>query len=124
MKLRASTKNLNDRLAICNKCKHFRKSVNQCKKCGCFMQIKARIAFTKCPIDKWDRETNITKDQLSILKRVFEEIEGDRVTHDQNRNLTNIYNDIFGMNKKVTGCASCVKQTVNDLKEVYEAYKD
>ena len=88
------------------------------------MQIKARIAFTKCPIDKWDRETDITKDQLSILKRVFDEIEGDRVTHDQNRNLTNIYNDIFGMNKKVTGCASCVKQTVNDLKAVYEAYKD
>ena len=88
------------------------------------MQIKARIAFTKCPIDKWDRETNITKDQLSILKRVFEGIEGDRVTHDQNRNLTNIYNDIFGMNKKVTGCASCVKQTVEDLTAVYEAYKD
>jgi len=38
--------------------------------------------------------------------------------------LTNIYNDIFGMNKKVTGCASCVKQTVEDLKAVYEAYKD
>ena len=55
---------------------------------------------------------------------MFEEIEGDRVTHDQNRNLTNIYNDIFGMNKKVTGCASCVKQTVKDLKAVYEAYKD
>ena len=123
MKLRATTKNLKTRLEICNKCKFFRKSVNQCKKCGCFMQIKARIAFTRCPIGKWEREKEITKDQLSILHRIFKGMEAGRVTHDQNINLTNIYNSIFGMNKKVTGCASCVKETIEELKQVYDAYE-
>jgi len=124
MKLQASTKNLNDRLTICKKCKHFRKSTQQCKKCGCFMQIKARIAFTKCPIDKWDRETEITSAQLSILRRIFKGIRSDRVDHQENINLTNIYNEIFGMNKKVTSCGSCVKQTVEELRQIYEAYEE
>lgn len=124
MKLKASTKNLNNRLAICNKCKHFRKSLNQCKKCGCFMQVKARIAFTKCPIDKWGRETEISKDQLSILRRVFENVGKEQVTHDQNINLTSLYNEIFGMNKKVTTCGSCVKEIIRDLKEIVKAYED
>ena len=124
MKLTTSTRNLNDRLAICKKCKHFRKSTNQCKKCGCFMQLKARIAFTKCPIDKWDREKDITNDQLSILRRIFKDLKNDKVTHQENVNLTNIYNDIFGMNKKITGCGSCVKLTVEELKQVYEAYEE
>jgi len=87
------------------------------------MQIKARIAFTKCPIDKWDREKEITADQLSILRRLFSQINGDSLTHDQNVNVTNLYNDIFGMRKSVTTCGSCVKQTINDLKTVYEAYE-
>lgn len=87
------------------------------------MQIKARIAFTKCPIDKWDREKEITKDQLSILRRLFEQLSNNRLTQDQNVNLTNIYNDIFGMRKSVTTCSSCVKQIIDDLKKVYEAYE-
>lgn len=122
MKLQTSTRNLNNRLTICKKCKHFRKSTQQCKKCGCFMQVKARIAFTKCPIGKWDREKNITKDQLSILRRLFKGLGRDKVNHQENVNLTNIYNEIFGMNKKVTSCGSCVKQTVEELRKVYEAY--
>jgi len=87
------------------------------------MQIKARIAFTRCPIGKWEREKEITKDQLSILHRIFKGMEAGRVTHEQNVNLTNIYNSIFGMNKKVTGCASCVKETIEELKQVYDAYE-
>lgn len=123
MKLTTSSKNLKDRLDICNKCKHFRKSINQCKKCGCLMQIKARIAFTKCPIGKWKREKEITKHQLSILRRLFGQLNGSSVTHDQNVNVTNLYNEIFGMTKNVTTCGSCVKQTIDDLKVVYEAYE-
>ena len=123
MKLRTSTRNLQDRLETCKKCKHFRKSVSQCKKCGCFMKIKAAIAFTRCPIGKWEREHEITQDQLSILRRIFNDISGTRVNKEQNVGLTNLYNEIFGMKKSVSSCGSCVKQLVDDLKKVLEGYE-
>jgi len=122
MKLKTSNRTYNERMSICKACKHFRKSVSQCKKCGCFMKIKGAIAFTRCPIDKWGRERDLTSDQLSILKRLLKQIGGDKVKHEQNVGLTNLYNEIFGMNKKVSSCGTCVKQLINDLKEVLNAY--
>jgi len=122
MKLKTSNRTYNERMSICKACKHFRKSVSQCKKCGCFMKIKGAIAFTRCPIDKWGRERDLTNDQLSILKRLLKQIGGDKVKHEQNVGLTNLYNEIFGMNKKVSSCGTCVKQLINDLKEVLNAY--
>jgi len=122
MRLKASNRTYNERMSICKACKHFRKSISQCKKCGCFMKIKGAIAFTRCPIGKWEREKDLTTDQLSILRRLMNQIGSDKVNHEQNVGLTNLYNEIFGMNKKVTSCGSCVKQTVNDLKEVLNAY--
>ena len=124
MKLKTSTRNYQDRLSICNKCDHFRKSIKQCKKCGCFMKIKAAIAFTRCPIGKWDREHEITQDQLSILRRILNDINGTTVSKDQNVGLTNLYNEIFGMKKSVSSCGSCVKQLVKDLKQILESYED
>ena len=41
------------RLTICAGCEHLRQSIDQCKLCGCFMQIKTRIAAAKCPAGKW-----------------------------------------------------------------------
>ena len=41
------------RLEICNGCEFLRKATTQCKKCGCFMKLKATIEKAKCPIDKW-----------------------------------------------------------------------
>jgi hypothetical protein len=88
------------------------------------MKIKGAIAFTRCPIDKWGRERDLTSDQLSILKRLLKQIGGDKVKHEQNVGLTNLYNEIFGMNKKVSSCGTCVKQLINDLKEVLKSYED
>jgi len=124
MKLKTSNRTYNERMSICKACKHFRKSVSQCKKCGCFMKIKGAIAFTRCPIDKWGRERDLTSDQLSILERLLKQIGGDKVKHEQNVGLTNLYNEIFGMNKKVSSCGTCVKQLINDLKEVLKSYED
>ena len=28
---------------------------NKCKKCGCFMKVKHKIAHASCPIKKWDK---------------------------------------------------------------------
>lgn len=41
-----------ERLSICQECEYYSKS-KRCKKCGCFIESKARIAIAKCPLQKW-----------------------------------------------------------------------
>jgi len=41
------------RMSICQGCPEFIKLTHQCKKCGCFMDIKSKIKISKCPIGKW-----------------------------------------------------------------------
>lgn len=43
----------NDRLNICLECNVFRQLTKQCKICGCFMPLKAKLKDAKCPIGKW-----------------------------------------------------------------------
>jgi len=40
------------RLHICKQCKFF--NGTRCEKCGCFMNIKASLIATKCPLGIWD----------------------------------------------------------------------
>ncbi len=44
------------RLAICQDCEFLMRrnsSTAQCRKCGCFVNLKDGIAEEKCPIGKW-----------------------------------------------------------------------
>lgn len=43
----------NNRMDICNKCEYLINMTKQCKKCGCFMEIKTKIDNAYCPIGKW-----------------------------------------------------------------------
>ena len=45
--------NSEERMAICKNCEWLRPIINQCKKCGCFMNLKTKIKSTKCPLRKW-----------------------------------------------------------------------
>jgi hypothetical protein len=55
------------RMSACKKCPHYRKALNQCGVCGCFLSIKARLLYdavaeertgekqkTKCPEGLWN----------------------------------------------------------------------
>jgi len=46
-------KNPEDRLNICKACPHLKQPLNRCEKCGCFMDVKIRISYARCPIGKW-----------------------------------------------------------------------
>lgn len=41
------------RYAICQECPFLYKPTDTCKKCGCFMKIKAFMPKHSCPIGKW-----------------------------------------------------------------------
>jgi hypothetical protein len=42
-----------ERLKICNDCPDLRQPWHQCTHCQCWMPLKARLPFMKCPIGKW-----------------------------------------------------------------------
>jgi rRNA maturation endonuclease Nob1 len=41
------------RYNICLGCPELFQPTKQCKKCGCFMNAKAKLEAAKCPIGKW-----------------------------------------------------------------------
>jgi len=50
---------IDKRMEICNGCE-FKMGLN-CKKCGCFIHAKTRVATARCPIGKWEREYDFMK---------------------------------------------------------------
>ena len=50
---RATDEVRDERLSICMSCEHLVKFTKQCKKCGCFMAIKTKLAGAECPVGKW-----------------------------------------------------------------------
>ncbi len=46
---------IDKRFSICQGCEHFISATSQCKKCGCFMKVKHKMAVASCPIGKWDK---------------------------------------------------------------------
>ena len=41
------------RFEICKACPELIKPTHQCKKCGCFMQLKTKLEIATCPLGKW-----------------------------------------------------------------------
>ena len=46
---------LKDRHDKCDSCENYVKSMGRCRKCGCFMKLKTRMALASCPIGKWNK---------------------------------------------------------------------
>ena len=62
MKL-ARSSTVEDRLAYCASCENNKFGV--CKKCGCVIQGKTRLANQKCPIGLWGPESDGIKSLLA-----------------------------------------------------------
>lgn len=50
---RVSQEEADRRFEICKTCPHLIQLTNQCKKCGCLMHLKTKLANASCPIEKW-----------------------------------------------------------------------
>jgi hypothetical protein len=42
-----------ERLDICLSCPELIQLTKQCKKCGCFMELKTALSNATCPLGKW-----------------------------------------------------------------------
>jgi hypothetical protein len=49
----ASGELADSRYATCKQCPELIKLTKQCKKCGCFMEAKTKLARAVCPIGRW-----------------------------------------------------------------------
>jgi hypothetical protein len=47
---------IDKRMSICNSCEFLIQATKQCKKCGCVMPLKTKLANAGCPIEKWHKE--------------------------------------------------------------------
>lgn len=53
-KVSTSSSEIERRLSICRACEFFKESpAMRCLKCGCFLNLKARLETEHCPINKW-----------------------------------------------------------------------
>ena len=48
------------RFSICKSCPELIKPTNQCKKCGCIMNLKTKLPHAECPIGLWGKFTQET----------------------------------------------------------------
>jgi hypothetical protein len=44
------------RLAICHACEHYDADAHRCRACGCYADLKARVASSSCPHHKWEAQ--------------------------------------------------------------------
>lgn len=42
-----------ERYEICKSCDEFTYALRVCSKCNCFMPVKTKMPWAKCPIGKW-----------------------------------------------------------------------
>jgi hypothetical protein len=41
------------RISICESCEKWLSVTRQCKRCGCFMDLKTKLPHAACPLGKW-----------------------------------------------------------------------
>lgn len=51
-----SKKLFKERMQTCYQCESYDDTFIRCKECGCFLMLKAILAPTKCPKNKWKKE--------------------------------------------------------------------
>jgi ribosomal protein L32 len=63
------------RMAICKSCPEYIRFTHQCKKCGCLMNAKTKLADAECPLGKWQKvnttiplNREITEEDLNKIK--------------------------------------------------------
>ena len=62
----ARAETVSERLSHCNGCEHNKLGI--CKRCGCIIQGKTRLAGSWCPIGLWGREEDEPKVQEIPVK--------------------------------------------------------
>ena len=121
-----------ERLAICKECIYYFKPTGNCKRCMCFMKIKARLAPMECPQKYWQKTTEIeTPDDLPqhLIEEVlgiWDDLKTGRAKNiETKKRMIELYNVIHMTNYGVgTNCGSCISTCFDGIKKLYKKYTE
>ena len=120
-----------DRLSICKDCIYYFSPTGQCKRCLCFMKIKARLAPMACPEKYWNKTTEIETPE-DLPQEIIDEIldvwqylkTGRAKDQKAKKRMIEIYNTIHETNYSTgTNCGSCLSSIFDGIKKLYKKYK-
>ena len=121
-----------ERLEICRECVYYFKPTGNCKRCMCFMKIKARIAPMECPQKYWQKTTEIeTPDDLpqhlvEEILDIWDDLKTGRAKNiETKKKMITLYNVIHMTNYGVgTNCGSCISTCFDGIKKLYKKYTE
>ena len=125
-----SDKVYNERLAICKACVYYFKPTGQCKRCLCFMRIKARLATLSCPEKYWNKTTDVKapeglpEELITAAQEIYPDIRTGRAKNQKvKRRMIELYNTIYNTNyDSGTNCSSCLSSCLDGTRNIIYKY--
>jgi len=119
-----------DRINICKSCVYYFKPSGQCKRCLCFMKVKARIATQECPQKYWSKtsevevRTDIPQELIKEVVALWPDLQKGRAKDlTAKKKMIELHNVIFGSNySTTTNCGSCIAACFDGIKKIYKEY--
>ena len=119
-----------DRLAICKACEYYFAPTGQCKRCLCFMRIKAKIGHMECPQKYWEKTTEIEQPDdlpqiiIDEIIEIYPEVKkGKAKNQETKKRMIELYNTIYQTNYSTgTSCGSCLQSILSGIKTLYKKY--
>tara|TARA_R100000781_G_C4032550_1_gene111105 strand:+ start:181 stop:582 length:402 start_codon:yes stop_codon:yes gene_type:complete len=116
------------RMEVCRDCEFYFKPTGTCKKCGCFMRIKASISVMECPIGRWkktgetQRKTDIPADLIKEAVEIWEGIKtGTALDQEYKKRAITLYNTIHNTGYNTgTNCSSCLNSVRKGIKKIVD----
>ena len=120
-----------DRINICKSCVYYFKPSGQCKRCLCFMKVKARISSQECPQKYWGKTTeverpdDIPQELIEECLLIWEDVKtGVAKNVTVKKKMIELYNTIYNANYKTTSnCGSCLNSCYHGIRQIVEKYK-
>jgi hypothetical protein len=120
-----------DRIALCKDCVYYFKLTGQCKRCLCFMKIKARLAPMECPQGYWQKTTTIESpddlphELINEVLDIWPDLKTGRAKNvEVKKRMIELYNTIHMTSyKNNTNCGSCLSACYSGIKKLYKKYK-
>jgi len=119
-----------DRINICKSCVYYFKPSGQCKRCLCFMKVKARISSQECPQKYWNKttevevRTDIPEEIIAEIILLWEDLKTGRAKDQRaKKKMIEIYNTLYNTSYSTgTNCGSCIAACFDGIKKIYKEY--
>jgi NAD-dependent dihydropyrimidine dehydrogenase PreA subunit len=121
-----------ERLAICKECIYYSSILGQCKRCLCFVKLKARLAPMACPQKFWDKTTEVTTPDdlpqhlIDEILDIWKDLKTGRAKDvAAKKRMITLYNVIHMTNYGTgTSCGSCLSACFDGIRKLYKKYSE